>query len=325
MTIHEHLRELHALPAHDFVPPDDEADEGEEAPLPPADSVAWRLSYSPYHDTVPGDDFGVVWESFVATVDTSAVRALIIGPWGEVYDNSSASVVELLTSNAERFPALEAVFIGDLVMEEAEISWIEQSDVTPVLEAYPRLREFGVRGGSGLVFRPVRHEHLRTLAFEAGGLPARVVRAVAESDLPALKQLDLWLGVDQYGGDATPEDLAPILGGERLPALRSLGLKNSEIQDEIAAAVASAPVVARLHTLDLSMGILTDTGAEALLSGQPLTHLRQLDLSHHYLSDTMMARLREELRGSGVDVDLSGQEEADEFDGREWRYVAVSE
>ncbi|MFC7639817.1 hypothetical protein ACFQX6_01220 [Streptosporangium lutulentum] len=45
------------------------------------------------------------------------------------------------------------------------------------------------------------------------------------------------------------EALEPILSGERLPTLKHLGLQDSEIQDEIASAVASAPVVARLESL----------------------------------------------------------------------------
>ncbi|MEE1940712.1 STM4015 family protein [Streptomyces sp. TRM 70361] len=316
----EHLRELHGLPVHRFT---QNTPAGE---LPAAGSVAWRLSYNPFRDESPEGGFEGLWQSFLETVDTTAVRGLVIGQWSESpYEDDSGFIVEWLTSNTDRFPALEAVFLGDLVMEEAEISWIEQSDVTPVLEAYPRLREFGVRGGSGLVFRPVRHEQLRTLRFESGGLPGGVVRGVAASELPALEHLEMWLGVTDYGGDATVADLAPILAGDRLPALRGLGLTDSEIQDEIAAAVAGAPVVARLHTLDLSMGTLTDTGAEALLSGQPLTHLTKLDLCHHFLSDAMMERIRDELEGAGVDVDLSEQEKPEEFNGEVWRYVAVSE
>ena len=81
------------------------------------------------------------------------------------------------------------------------------------------------------------------------------------------------------------EDLAPILAGARLPALKHLGLRDAEIADEVAAALAGAPVVARLETLDLSLGTLSDAGAAALLAGQPLTHLRKLDLHHHFLSD----------------------------------------
>ena len=117
-----------------------------------------------------------------------------------------------------------------------------------------------VRGADGLAVTPVRHEALREFAFESGGLPAAVVGSVGECDLPALRHLELWLGTDGYGGDATVDDLAPILTGARLPALTHLGLRDSEIADEVAAALAGAPVVARLESLDLSLGALSDVG-----------------------------------------------------------------
>lgn len=162
--------------------------------------------------------------------------------------------------------------------------------------------------------------------METGGLPAEVVRGIAGSDLPALENLELWLGTDEYGGDSTADDLAPLLSGSAFPALRSLGLCNSAIQDAVAEAVAGAPVVARLERLGLSMGVLTDEGAAALLDGQPLTHLGRLDLSHHYLSEAMRKRVLDALAPYGVVVDLGdAQETDDEGDGRVWRYVAVAE
>ncbi|WP_433789878.1 hypothetical protein [Actinoplanes sp. CA-252034] len=146
-----------------------------------------------------------------------------------------------------------------------------------------------------------------------------MVRAVAASDLPNLTRLELWLGVNEYGGDARADDLAPILAGRSLPALTYLGLRNAEIAEEVATAVAAAPVVARLTDLDLSMGVLGDTGAETLLAGQPLTHLRRLDLSHHFMSTEMAQRMIDELPGVEVDVSDPQQEE-------EWgRYTAVAE
>ncbi|WP_368077460.1 hypothetical protein [Actinomadura sp. WMMB 499] len=179
------------------------------------------------------------------------------------------------------------------------------------LRGVPELECLEVRGGDGLVLEPVEHESLRVLRFESGGLPAGVVRAVGASELPNLVQLDLWLGDDVYGGDAAVTDLAPLLSGERLPSLRHLGLEDSVLQDEIAAAAAGAPVVARLETLSLAMGTLTDRGAEALLAGQPLTHLHELDLSYHYLSEPMMERLRAALPGVEVDLDGGRDEEDD--------------
>ncbi|MFF4761535.1 STM4015 family protein [Streptomyces sp. NPDC001292] len=314
----EHLKELHGLPAFDF------AQFAGRRELPEAGAAAWRLAVEPYGDS-PQEDFGDLWDRFLDSVDPAGVRALIVGQWGEPYDNDSSGIVQRLVDARDRLTALRAVFIGDLEMEEAEISWIEQSDVTPVLEAYPLLEEFGIRGGTGLRFPAVRHEHLRRLRFEAGGLPGEVVRGVAAGELPALEHLDMWLGVEEYGGDARAADLAPILAGGRFPALRHLGLRNSEIQDEIATAVAGAPVVAQLTSLDLSLGVLTDEGATALLDGQPLTHLTRLDLHHNFLSEPVVERIRTALEPSGVEVDLSERGETWEDDGVVHRFTAVAE
>ena len=99
------------------------------------------------------------------------------------------------------------------------------------------------------------------------------------------------------------------------------------MQDAVASAVASAPVVERLEVLDLSMGVLTDEGAAALLGGQPLTHLKTLDLHHHYLSAAVEERVRQTMATAGVEVDLDRDdaEEDTEDDGTVWRYVAVGE
>ncbi|GAA3829891.1 STM4015 family protein [Streptomyces chiangmaiensis] len=318
MSAVEHLQELHGLPAFDFPDPQTRRE------LPAADAVAWRLAVDAYGDSSE-EGFGDLWDRFLGSVDPTGVRAIIVGQWGEAYDNDSGVVLQRLVDARDRLTALRAVFIGDLEMEEAEISWIEQSDVTPVLEAYPLLEEFGVRGGTGLRFPAVRHKHLRTLRFEAGGLPGEVVRGVTASELPALEGLDMWLGVEEYGGDATVADLAPILAGGRFPALRRLGLRNSEIQDEIAAAVAGSPVVAQLTSLDLSLGVLTDEGVTALLGGQPLTHLTRLDLHHNFVTEQVADRIRAALEPAGVEIDLSEPGDSWEDDGVVHRFTAVAE
>ncbi|KAA0941220.1 STM4015 family protein [Streptomyces apricus] len=323
MTI-DHLTTLHGLPVHDFPSPDEES-----GPVPAADTVAWRLSRNQGYG---GESFEECWDRFLDTVDTARVRALVLGAgaYGSEFDaDDPAETATRLVAAADRLTGLEALYLADLTFEESELSWIVQGDVTPILAAYPRLLEFGVRGsgngfedGPGLQLTPLRHEHLRVLRLENGGLPGEVARAVAACDLPALRRLDLWLGAEYYGCTTTLADLAPVLDGDRLPALRHLGLRNSEIQDEIAAAVAGAPVVARLASLHLGLGTLSDTGAAALLSGQPLTHLEELDLRHHFLSEPMMQRLREALEPAGVKLDLEEREQTEEDEDR---YVAAGE
>ncbi|MFF9216858.1 STM4015 family protein [Streptomyces viridosporus] len=318
MTIGDHLEELYGLPAFTFP------GSGGTTELPAPDAVAWRIAVESYGAEPPWTE---VFARFCAAVDTTRVRALIVGAWEDTYDCAPSDVIEALVAARDRLPALRSLFLGDIVFEECEISWITQTDVTPLLAGFPALEEFGVRGGQGLEFPALRHDALRRLTVETGGLPVSVVRGVGASELPALEHLDLWLGTSWYGADSEVADLEPILSGDRLPRLRHLALRNSEIQDEVAAAVASAPVVARLDVLDLSMGTLSDDGAAALLGGQPLTHLKKLDLHHNYLSEALRQRVRETLEPAGVEVDL-GQDDADwdeDEDGTVHRYVAVGE
>lgn len=206
-----HLDEFHGLPV--FTLPHDEA----PAPgtLPESDAVAWRLACAWDDDW----DFARIWKRFTDVADTSRVRALVIGPWWKGDYSSLARALELIVADAGRFPALRALFLADVVGEECEVSWLVMTDVTPAIDAFPLLEEFGVRGcgnsynDGALRLRPVTHEHLRVLRCESGGLPGAVVRAVGASRLPALERLELWLGTDEYGGDTTVADLAPLLDG----------------------------------------------------------------------------------------------------------------
>ncbi|MET7418407.1 STM4015 family protein [Dactylosporangium sp. NPDC005555] len=280
----------------------------------PRSAVAWRIE-TDYED---GEDvFREILDRCLDVVGGESVHALVIGQWGEAYD--TAAPLHLLAAARARLPHLRALFLGEMTGEECEISWITHSDVAPLLAAFPGLEVLRIRGATGLGLSPVRHMRLRELAVESGGLPTGFLRGVLDSHLPALTDLELWLGVSEYGGDITADDLAPVFSGAGLPRLRRLALRNAEIADQIASALAGAPVVPRLEELDLSLGILSDRGAEALLLGQPLTHLRRLDLSHHFISAELADRLRAEL--PGVDVDLSDEQEEDEGE----RYTAVSE
>lgn len=306
MTINQDMKTFVGLPVV--------AMDKDPGPADPA-AVAWRVEVDDFE--AEPEEFEAAFAQLLERTGPAGPTALIIGEWGSAYETPFP--VDLLVRNAAKLGALRALFIGEMTFDQCEISWIHHDDITPLLEAFPALEHLWVRGAEGLELTPVRHEGLRELVFQSGGLPATVIRAIGASDLPNLTDLELWLGVAQYGGDAGADDLAPILAGRSLPALTRLGLCNAEIADEIAAAVAAAPVVARLTELDLSMGVLGDTGAAALLAGQPLTHLKSLDLSHHFISPELAQRLVDELPGVAVDIS-DPQEEA------EWgRYTAVAE
>jgi hypothetical protein len=313
MTIEEHAETFAGRPVRDYDPA-----EGLQEPA----GTIYRLRVE-YDGAESGETMIGLIARFLEEPEAGRVPGLVIGSWEEVYEDNGSSepIVEALVAARETLAGLRALFLGDITREESEISWITQSDVTPLLDAYPALEHFRVRGGTGLVLGSLRHEDLRSLVVESGGLGAEVVRAVAAADLPRLEHLELWLGDPGYGGDATVADLAPILDGGRFPALRQLGLRDSAIADEVAAAVARAPILGRIKVLDLSLGNLGDAGAQALLEGPDVARLERLDIHHHYVSATLVDRLA----ALGVDLNADDRREPNEYGGETYRYIAVSE
>ncbi|HEX8613967.1 MAG TPA: STM4015 family protein [Telluria sp.] len=287
-----------------------------EEPVSLSDDIVYRLS----RDYDGEQSMLEMLEEFLGKIDPSTLDALIIGMWSDDCSDSSQPIVEALVKHAGELQNLRALFIGDMTYEECEISWIVQSDLTPLLNAFPQLEEFKVRGANELVITPFTHAKLQKFTIESGGLPSSVAQAVAASTMPALTHLELWLGADEYGfsGDvALYQDLVAKL---RTPTLAYLGLRDAEIADELAVWLAGDELVGCLTTLDLSLGTLGDIGAEALFNSPYVAKLQTLKLEHHYISEEW----QEKLKTLPITVDLSDPQEIEDDDEDE-RYVAVGE
>jgi hypothetical protein len=308
-VINEHLSSFAGLPILEL---EDEAQQD-------VSQVAWRIALE--YDT-PVDEFETALDKVLDRTGPGGPAALVLGLWGEAYENKAP--LQLLIDRADRMSGLRALFVGDMVVEECEISWIEQLDYTPLLAAFPQLERLWIRGVTGLKIQPLSHGALIELVVQAGGTPPDFVRTIGQCELPQLEHLELWLGTEDYSGGSTVADLEPILSGQVFGKMNRLGLRNAENADEVAAAVASAPVVARLKELDLSLGTLGDVGAQALLAGQSLTHLDRLDLHHHFISPEVAQRLVETLSPTQVDVS-DVQTEDDDEDEAYRRFISVSE
>lgn len=238
------------------------------------------------------------------------LTTLVVGEWSKVREGvSSAEVVAELVRLAPRLPELRSLFLGEMTYDECEFSGINQSDLGPLLNAYPKLETLRVRGGLGLAFSKVRHEALRDLAIETAGLPRSAICGLFLCELPSLENLELFLGEEAHGFDGAIEDLQPLLDGQQYPNLKRLGLMNSAIANELAAAIVDAPIVARLQKLDLSMGNLDSKGARSLLRLAVCPQLRELDITHHYASAESIQELIDALP---CDVIADNAQEEDE-------------
>jgi len=308
MSLYEHPTEMAGKTIVEWNP---------EAGIADPEHSAYRISLG-WDEGEEGGTWTDKFADFLRDPNVGRVTAFVVGQWsGDDTDAEAAPAVEALVAACERLPRLSALFLGDITSEENEISWIHQADLSPVFEAFPLLEHLQIKGGNGLSLGTPRHDRLKSLVIQTGGMSGAVVREVGAARLPALEHLELWLGTPNYGGDSTVDDLRPLLSGDLFPKLTYLGLCDSEIADAVAAAVADAPVLRRLHTLDLSLGTLGDEGAAALLASPLVAGLAKLDIHHHYCSEEMTARLR----SLPIEVNADEREDEDQYG----RYVAVSE
>jgi len=263
------------------------------------------------------------FDAFLNHPASSQATGLVVGVWGGLrqMEDEAGPIVEAIVAAREKLPNLTAIYFGDVTAEECQISWIIQTDLSPLFTAYPTLEYFAARGGNGLSLGTPLLPLLRSLVIETDGLDGEIVGSVTQADLPTLEHLELWLGTSGYDAAVTVEDLKPILSGALFPRLKYLGFRNSEIADEIAVALATAPILERIVTLDLSLGTLGDEGMEALLASPTLKGLKKLDIHHHFCSETMVKRVE----ALDMEVNTDEREEDDDDDVDEHRYVAVGE
>ncbi|CAM4313273.1 STM4015 family protein [Saccharibacillus endophyticus] len=280
--------------------------------------IKLSIGYEEYED---GQKMETLIEELAEKPEAEQLSSLIIGSWGGAYEDSSESIVAALVRLKDRFLALRSLFIGDMDSEECEVSWIMQSDLNPLFAAFPELRSLTIKGSTDLALGEVKHAKLEELTIICGGLGKSVLASIASAELPALKKLELYIGVDNYGFDGDIEDVMSVAKPGLFPNLAYLGLKDSEIQDEIAAAIAHSDILDGLETLDLSDGTLSDEGAEALLASEKVRRLPKLDLHYHFMSEAMTRRVATEL----PNADASDRQETEKYDGEEYRYPALTE
>lgn len=310
MSIYENLQNFNGKPVQDFVKAGDISDFGAAAPRV-------RCEYDENYKIEE------LLSLMLEQTGAETLDSLVIGIWmdgGEAVDVTPNNWIEFLVAEKSQLPNLSALFAGDIISEENEISWINQGDYSSIWAAFPKLHTFYARGGNGLRLGKINHNALEKLVIQTGGMPAPLVREALEANAP-LKHLELWLGDENYGANTSVDDFQELLDGKLFPDLKYLGLCNSQYSDDLAEAVVDSAIIDRIETLDLSKGTLTDRGADALISSGKLANLKLLNVEHHYLSENKMT----ELKAATPNIKIDQPEEADEWGGEKHYYVAVSE
>lgn len=249
---------------------------------------------------------------------------LVIGMWETAYDNAPDKLVKYLAENKDKFPNVKELYWGDISWEECEVSWIKNTDIAPVINSFD-LETVTVKGGCGLRFKDMKSKTLKKLEIISGGTGKSALSDIVKAELPLLEHLEIYMGVDDYGFDGSIQDIIPFTKKENFPKLKYLGLKNSDIEDEICEAVLEGDILAQLEELDLSYGTLGDKGVELLLANiDKISHLKELNIYYNYASKELLKKLQEEMDKLSIKL-YCDQSDVDLDEEDDYRYPYITE
>lgn len=275
----------------------------------------YSLSYEEFENEVR------LLDKILADEHLSEHKQITIGCWDYECEDC-VDLVEGIIKNKEKFAQVESLFWGDIDQEEQEVSWIEQTNLAPLLDIMPKLKDLKIKGTNSLRLGQTARPELRSLEIISGGLPSVVVEDILASDLPNLEKLVLYVGVGNYGFDGDIEIFRSLFSKERFPKLTYMGIINSEEEDRIVEMFLDSDILPQLETMDISAGVLTDKGAQLLLDNMDkIAHLKFINMRYNYLS----GKMKEQLEKLPVKIDMSETEEAYEYDGEVWYSPLITE
>ncbi len=253
------------------------------------------------------------------------VRSLTLGlPPSEDTEWNMDALIETLVSCGP-LPFLRVLDMSPDADHMDQPSWRRVGDLSKLWPVVPQLRELYLQGAQGsdsgtpIKFGRIDAPNLEKVVFKSGGLDEDAPVSLGKAKLPKLKHLELWFGSDDYGCNCTMASLEGILDGKNLPALETLGFKNSEFGPELVDVVATSRLLPRLKVVDFSMGTFANEAADALIRhAARFQHLQAVVLDDNFFSDGDKERLTAALPNARIGVQK-------ETDDPEWRYATVAE
>lgn len=280
----------------------------------------YTYDYEEYEDEGKGAETMI--DDILADPEFPGLTELVIGDWGNAWEDSCQPIIGGIVENKERFAHIEKMFFGDMDFEQCEVSWIIQGDYSELWAAVPQLKELTIKGSTDLELGEICHDGLESLTIICGGLPMDVMQSIQNAKLPNLKKLCLYIGIEDYGFEGDEAAIKEFLEKADFPELTYLGIVDSEMQDEIAEIVLESKFMSQIDTLDLSLGTLTDKGGALLLEKLPAyPNIKKLDVHYHYLSQEMEGKLK----GLSMEVDVSERNAPDVYKGQVYMNAMLTE
>lgn len=228
-------------------------------------------------------------EALLALPSSRFLRHLAIEP-SPYHGGADFRPLLRVVEGSARPPPLRSLFVGR--SGPVPDAGGELGPIAGVLRAYPGLRHLTLRAGE-IKLGELHHAELRAFGIESSQLTRKNLADLRAAAGPRLERLEISFQARARPARCAARDLAPLLDGEGLPALRHLGLRDCPFADEAVRALADSRLLPRLASLDLSGGALSGAGVAAMERARlAFSHLGWLELDRNQLPRAAATRAR---------------------------------
>ncbi len=261
-----------------------------------------------------------IYNAIISDENFANAAVIHINGWSvEMYDDTPEALINLIIANKDKFQNIEEISFGNCSFEVNELSWTNHSDYTNLIKALPKLKTILLAGNTPDMFKgKLESPTLEDITIKTGGLDNSIIKTLCEAELPNLKSLTLYEGVDNYGLNCSFQDYKGLITSEVFKGVTKFGIVNSERQDDIVKFILDNNIHKQLTEWNISMGTLTDKGGQMLLDNKDeLSGLDLIKIEFCFLSEEMA----EKLKNSGLKVEISDLQNNDD----DWKYPMYTE
>ena len=246
------------------------------------------------------DDFEITNKILINKLETLKEyekKHISIEFWGVTFNENEKGIDFILNyfiENKSKYVNTEYFTIGNVNRTICELSWIIQGNYEKFFKAFPNIKGMFIQGNEELKLRKMNLPKLEILELQGSSLRNEILEDITNSNLPNLKRLNLYFGVEYYGCDVEIKYVKNLLENTNFENLKILGLCNMEalIISEVITILFNSKYIYQIEVLDISKSGIRDIDAEIIINNiDKLKNIRYIDIHYNYFSDDMIEKL----------------------------------
>ena len=261
-----------------------------------------------FYDTMVKEEDKIALWNLIENIKNK--KHIALETWFNVFEFGFEFILDYFIENKNKYEETEYFTFGNMNFEICELSWITQSNYEKFFKVFSNIKGVFTQGSESLKLGKMNLPKLEILELQGSGLDCETLEDITNSNLPNLKRLNLYFGVEYYGCDVEIDYVKNLLNNTNFEKLEILGLCNIDYNlfSDVLKLVFESKYAKQIKVLDISKSCSTDRDAQYIIDNiKKLENINYIDISFNYFSNNMIKELIERLKVLNISIDLNNE------------------